>query len=162
MTHLAAAALIGATLTLTPSVSASEVLWQNGTEQVIPASVTNFQGLINQVRAQQGVRAISPHPLLTRTAQAHADDMRRQGYFSHTGLNGSKVRDRSVAQGYVGCFWAENIAYGNLSEAVVFQRWMDSRGHRRNMLHRRAVHYGLAKAGSGQDTFWVLVFGAPC
>ena len=34
--------------------------------------------------------------------------------------------------------------------------------HRKNMLHRRALHYGLARVGSGQDTFWVLVFGAPC
>lgn len=131
-------------------------------EQVIPASASSFQGMINQVRARQGLRALSPHPYLTRTAQAHADDMRRQGYFSHIGLNGSEVRDRSRAQGYNGCFWAENIAYGNLSEPAVFQAWMDSRGHRRNMMHRRAVHYGLARAGSGQNTYWVLVFGAPC
>lgn len=162
MTQFVAAALIGAALALTPTPGSSDILSRNAPEQLIPAAATGFQGLINQVRGTRGLRQLSPHPLLTRTAQAHADDMRSQRYFSHTGLNGSKVRDRSRAQGYHGCFWAENIAYGNLSESVVFQRWMDSRGHRRNMLHRQAVHYGLARAGSGQDTYWVLVFGAPC
>ena len=157
--HRFAAALLGATLVLTP---ASVVPQTRAQDQVVLASANSFQGMINQVRGSQGLRMLSPHPMLTRTAQAHADDMMRNGYFSHTGQNGSKVRDRSRAQGYAGCFWAENIAYGNLSEAVVFQRWMESRGHRRNMMHRMAAHYGLARAGSGQNTFWVLVFGAPC
>lgn len=159
MTHFAAAALIGLVTALGPTAPSPV---PSGPEQIIPASASSFPAWFSQVRGNVGLGPISPHPLLERTAAAHANDMMRNGYFSHTGQNGSKVRDRSRAQGYVGCFWAENIAYGDLTAAEVFQAWMDSRGHRRNMLHRRAVHYGLAKAGSGQNTFWVLVFGAPC
>ncbi len=161
MTTLAAAALLGLFTAFSPA-SGPAGLPDAGPEQVMPVSATSFTSLINTVRSDAGLRQIAPHPLLERAAQAHADDMLRNGYFSHTGRNGSKVRDRISAQGYRGCFWAENIAYGNLSAPVVFQRWMESRGHRRNMLHRRPAHFGLASAGSGQNTFWVLVFGAPC
>lgn len=162
MTPVLAAALASALAVFSPAATPNTTHVPAGPEHVVPASVSSFTGWINQVRGNQGLRSLSPHPRLEAAARAHATDMLRNGYFSHTGLNGSKVRNRITAQGYSGCFWAENIAYGDLSASEVFNAWMESRGHRRNMLHRRAHHYGLASAGSGQDTFWVLVFGAPC
>lgn len=115
--------------------------------------------MINAERTDQQRSALVWNGQLERAAQAHAQDMAAQSYFSHTGADGSSVRDRVTRTGYRGCFWAENIAQGQRDLASVMGAWMGSRGHRKNILHRKAREVGLARAAGNT---WVMVLAAPC
>lgn len=114
---------------------------------------------VNVERSTKGRVALVWNDQLAAAARAHALDMARKGYFSHTGASGSSVRDRVDSEGYRGCFWAENIAQGQKDVRAVMASWMGSRGHRQNILHRKARDIGVAKAS--QNT-WVMVLAAPC
>lgn len=121
-------------------------------------AMADIGAILNELRGQKGLSALTVSGKLTKAAAAHAQDMARRDFFSHTGSNGSALGDRVRAQGYGFCFAAENIAKGQKSERDVLQSWMASRGHRKNMLHRKATEYGIARA-SGD--IWVLVLGRP-
>jgi uncharacterized protein YkwD len=114
--------------------------------------------LINAERARAGLGPLRANAQLASAARSHAADMSRNGYFSHTGLNGSTLMRRAMAAGYCRTGVAENIAAGQRSEAAVFGSWLNSSGHRRNMLRRTATEYGLAQAGGK----WVLLIGDGC
>lgn len=114
-----------------------------------------FALLLNDERANGGVRAVAEHAALSRAAQDHARDMVENGYLSHTGLDGSTPGDRATAAGYDWNFVAENIAQGYGSDSSVIAAWMGSPGHRSNMLDARAEDFGLGLV----DTTWVLMFG---
>ena len=122
------------------------------------ARASAFADLINAERARAGLSPVRVDPRLAAAALAHARDMDRNGYFSHTGQNGSNLRNRAVAGGYCRTGLAENIASGQRSEAQVFQSWLASAGHRRNMLRRSATDYGLGESGGK----WVLMLGDGC
>jgi len=87
----------------------------------------------------------------------HAEDMVAQNYFSHTGANGSRFTQRARAAGY-GCAIAENIASGHPTEGAVMAAWMQSSGHRRNILMPNAVEFGIGRSGN----IWVLMMGSGC
>jgi len=117
-----------------------------------------FGGLMNNARATAGLSPATPDPRLTAAAQAHADDMVRQGYFSHTGLNGAQFTDRMRAAGYTSCNPSENIGGGQTSEAAALESWMGSSAHRANILMPGTVQYGLGRAGDK----WVLLVARVC
>lgn len=118
----------------------------------------NFQTLLNNARRSRGLGTVQPSAKLTATAQGHANDMSSGGFFSHTSSNGNSIGRRAKGQGYGFCWVAENISYGRSSEAEVFARWMDSPGHRKNMLAAKPTEYGLANA---PGNYRVLVLGTP-
>lgn len=114
---------------------------------------------LSALRAQNGLgRPLGHSAQLQAAAQAHADDMSRTGNFSHTGSNGSNVASRIRSAGYRACFYAENIAQGQASTAQVFQDFMASPGHRRNMVAAQATQFGFAETNG----YWVLVLGRSC
>ena len=112
--------------------------------------------LTNLERQKHGRVPVTESLQLSAAAQAHADDMRRQGYFSHVGKNGSRVADRIDATGYYWAVAAENNAMGLHDEASVVQAFMDSPGHRSNMLKRDAREFGVGRNGD----IWVMLLGA--
>ena len=115
--------------------------------------------IINEIRKDKRRKAIRYSPQLEAVAAAHANDMASQGYFSHTGANGSSIGDRTTGQGYKWCFVAENIALGQQSLEEVMAGWKASKGHHKNMTHKKAGEFGLAR---GPDNYWVMVLAAPC
>ena len=118
-----------------------------------------FGDALNAFRAQQGLGAMHEDRRLARAAQAFAEDMASHGYFSHTGRNGSSVTTRARAAGCQGRgYFAENIAWGQRSANGAFQSWVNSSGHRANMLGRQYGAYGLGQSGG----YWVLVFADGC
>jgi len=133
--------------TAAPSIPASSV--------TAPAGSMTF--LMNQARGAQGLSGVVENARLSRAAALHAQDMVAQDYFSHTGANGSRFTQRAQAAGY-GCAIAENIAFGQMSEAEVMQSWMDSAGHRRNILLSNAREFGIGRSG----TMWVMMIGSGC
>lgn len=114
--------------------------------------------ILNETRKSKGRPALVVSAKLQAAAQAHADDMATQGYFSHTGKNGSTVGKRIKRQGYKFCWAAENIAWGQKSATQVMQSWQDSAGHRKNNLSRKPTQVGAG----GRGKYWVLVFAKPC
>lgn len=113
--------------------------------------------LLNSARAAQGLGPLTEDSTLSRAALAHAMDMQRNDYFSHVGQNGSSFTDRARAAGY-SCAAAENIAFGQSSEAEVMAAWMSSSGHRRNILLGDATEFGIGRVGN----IWVQMFGRGC
>lgn len=118
-----------------------------------------FEGLLTTARAAVSLNPLAVEDRLTVAAQAHAEDMSANDYFSHTDLNGGSVADRVTASGYDWCWVGENIAYGYTTQTNVFNAWMDSPGHRANMLSASPTEFGLGHASDGN--YWVMVLGKP-
>lgn len=120
----------------------------------------------NAERRARGLPALSVSPVLTRAAQGHACAMVATGKFSHrlAGSSGPKARIRGA-----GCrttLAAENIAMGYSSAAKTMDLWMESSGHRRNILLRGVTTIGIGvaapKPGQGGGPRWVQVFARGC
>ena len=90
--------------------------------------------MVNQERAKAGCGPLTINAKLMATARGYSEDMALNDYFSHTGLDGSSVSERAVAAGYNFSLIGENIAAGQLSPESVMEGWMQSPGHRANIL----------------------------
>ena len=121
--------------------------------------------LTNQERAKAGCGPLRTNKALTTAAEAHAADMVAQHYFAHDSLDGRSPFDRMKAAGFRGGAMAENIAVGYSSPAAVVQGWMNSDGHRKNILNCEytmiGIGYdsGVVKPEWGNGS-WVQNFGA--
>ncbi len=121
--------------------------------------------LTNAERAAVGCPALSLQPNLNAAADGHAEDMARNDYFSHTDLNGGGPGDRAQAAGYQYRGVGENIAVGQTSAAQVMNGWMNSQGHRENILNCNWTHLGVGYAEGGatngnyRPIYWAQVFG---
>lgn len=114
---------------------------------------------LSTLRARQGLaRPLGHSAALQAAAQVHVDDIARSGSLIHTGANGSTLASRLRSAGYSACFAAENIAAGQANTAEVFEDWMASSGHRRNILAVEATQFGFARTGG----YSVLVLGRSC
>ena len=131
------------------------------TQATNPVSVSSagqgFAAMLNRERAAGGLRPVVQDDRLARAAQLHAEDMATYGYFSHSSRNGRDLGDRVGAQGFDYCWAGENIAQGQLTEQEVLEGWMNSAGHRRNIMWGKATSFGLGHSASGN--YWVLDLG---
>ncbi|MDX3456483.1 CAP domain-containing protein [Streptomyces sp. ME02-8801-2C] len=117
--------------------------------------------LTNRERARAGLPPLASDALLARAAQAHSTDMVARAFYSHTGPDGSQPWDRAAAAGSTRRTIGENIACGQRSAAEVVEGWMNSPGHRANILKREFTHIGIGFAGGGKaGTYWTQLFGA--
>ncbi|MFD9191110.1 CAP domain-containing protein [Streptomyces phaeochromogenes] len=117
--------------------------------------------LTNAERARAGLRPLAVDTLLTNAAQAHSADMVARAFYSHTSPDGSEPWHRAAAAGSTRRTIGENIACGQRSAAEVVQGWMDSPGHRANILKPAFTHIGVGFAGGGSaGTYWTQLFGA--
>lgn len=121
-------------------------------------SDVGFDRSLAAFRQQQGAGPLAFNAQLAKAATAHAKDMLARGYFSHTSPEGTGSGARAAAYGVPACGIGENIASGHKSSAAVFQGWMDSGPHRRNMRNPRMAGYGIGNAGN----IWVMMLYAPC
>ncbi len=111
--------------------------------------------LVNQERATAGVPPYTYNRELALAAQLHAIDMAENDYFSHTSLDGRKFSERILAAGYTGSPRGENIAWGQRTPEAVMSSWMNSSGHRANILATGSNEIGV---GFYQNR-WVQCFG---
>ncbi|TQJ51567.1 CAP domain-containing protein [Phycicoccus sp. SLBN-51] len=116
--------------------------------------------LVNAERAKAGCGALATSSALQRAAQGHSADMAANDYFSHTSQDSRTFADRIRAAGYTGGAIAENIAAGQATAGAVMTSWMDSPGHRANILNcaYRYLGVGYAKGGT-YGTYWTQDFG---
>ena len=104
--------------------------------------------------------ALQGDPNLHIAAQAHAEDMAINNFFSHTGSDGSSFSQRVGRTDYQGFPMGENIAAGQQSPSGVVSSWIDSDGHCRNLMNPDATRIGIGFAvGGPYGTLWVQVFG---
>ncbi|NUR98838.1 MAG: CAP domain-containing protein [Kribbellaceae bacterium] len=118
----------------------------------------------NQIREQQGCGPLKLDSALVEAAGKHASDMVRRHYMDHTNPDGQDPGDRMKAAGYRGSTWGENIAAGYDSAEKVVAAWMQSDGHRKNILNCRFTTIGIGydpgqvKSDYGPGS-WVQDFG---
>ncbi|MFN2280581.1 MAG: CAP domain-containing protein, partial [Anaerolineales bacterium] len=126
--------------------------------------------LINQERQDRGLSPLTLNSSLRAAARRHSQDMACNDFFSHTGSDGSTLSSRLLDAGYSFSWAAENIAASSsssFSAQSVVNMWMNSPGHRQNMLNENAVHIGVgfSYAGDGDagdlDAYYTADFGKP-
>ncbi|NJM96743.1 MAG: CAP domain-containing protein [Phormidesmis sp. RL_2_1] len=121
--------------------------------------------LTNNARTSAGVDSLQLSFRLGQAAQAYAEELGSQNFFSHTGLDGSTLSSRLSAANYPFVAAGENLAAGQETALSVFQGWMQSDSHRTNILRTdfTEVGFGLFRESerSDYDTYWVQIFGQP-
>ncbi len=85
-------------------------------------------------------------------ARLHSEDMANNGYFAHEGLNGSDMGDRMRAQGVNWTMCAENIHAGSSLGVNAYNNWVNSSGHRKNMLGT-CTHLGVGFAYNANSQY---------
>lgn len=116
--------------------------------------------LTNAQRKTAGCANLTVNAALAKAARAHSLDMATRGYFSHTSPDGTLFSDRITTAGYRWSLAAENIASGQATPAEVTTAWMNSPGHRANIVNcgLREIGVGLAANASG-TLYWTQEFG---
>jgi uncharacterized protein YkwD len=130
-----------------PSRPSSDGDWGGFEKEVI--RLTNLE------RAKHDLPALKSNAELNRAADNHAEKMADKGFFSHYGRDGSKPWDRAEDVGYDSRGFGENIARGQRTPEEVVDAWMNSSGHRANILSSRFEDIGVGY----EDNYWVQSFG---
>lgn len=117
--------------------------------------------LVNVERAKEGLAPLGTYDSLTRAAQIRAPEI--VTLFSHDRPDGTScftAMDQTGAK--KGAYtWGENIAAGNATAAATVEQWMNSPGHRANILNAKFTHIGVGyqhSAGSTYGHYWVQMF----
>lgn len=166
--------LVRASATPTRDASAWQAVRPLAAPATDPAAAWEGEvlALVNRARAagrtcgttyHPAVPALTANAALAAAARAHSADMAANGYFSHTGLDGSTPWDRMRAVGYVHTAAGENIAAGQTGPAEVMAAWLGSPGHCANVMSPafRELGVGYAHAtGSPYGHYWTQDFGS--
>ena len=114
--------------------------------------------LINERRAARGLRRLRLNNRLSRAARRHTRDMVRHRYFAHVSRRGKDIVDRLYGTGYLGgrFSWTvgENLAWGSGGRGTprkIVRSWMQSPGHRRNILDPRLRLIGVGIAAGSPE-----------
>ena len=132
----------------------------NQTEEKQPSNlsqeVQQVIDLTNEQRRKNGLTDLKADTKLNEVAQKKSEDMRKNNYFSHTsptyGSPFDMMRDFGVTYKSAG----ENIAQGQQSPQQVVEAWMNSEGHRKNILSKDFTHIGIGYDQNGHH--WTQMF----
>jgi uncharacterized protein YkwD len=119
--------------------------------------------LLNQERANENLPPLSIDMRLLDAARRHNNDMAINDFFSHTGSDGSSPFDRIADTGYPAMSAGENIAAGYRTATAAVQAWMNSSGHRANILNSGYEHIGVAyiyDSDASYGHYWTTDFGS--
>ncbi|PLR78384.1 sporulation protein [Bacillus sp. V3-13] len=112
--------------------------------------------LTNQERAKHGVPALQLDVQLSKVAREKSRDMQAKGYFSHTSPTYGSPFDMMKQFGISYRTAGENIAMGQRSPQEVVTAWMNSEGHRKNILNPSYTHLGVGHVAQGN--YWTQMF----
>jgi len=126
------------------------------------AAAAAVYALTNELRADNGLPALARQSALDTAADRYAATLAANDWFAHEGPDGSTLRSRAEAAGYVGwVYLAENLYrgfYGDSAESIV-QAWTESPGHYSNMVGQQITEIGVACYVSGDTRWCVQDFG---
>lgn len=115
--------------------------------------------LTNKERAKQGLPALKSDWQLSRVARYKSRDMRDQGYFAHNSPTYGSPFEMMKSFNISYRKAAENIAAGQRTPQEVVQAWMDSPGHRKNILDKDLTYIGVGYAeGGSYGNYWTQQF----
>jgi uncharacterized protein YkwD len=118
--------------------------------------------IVNQERAKAGCPAVTVDDRLTAAARAHSADMASRNYFSHTTPEGVDFATRITNAGYRWSGAGENIAKGQRTPQEVMTSWMNSDGHKANILTCGYKNLGVGVAADSSGTLlWTQDFASP-
>jgi uncharacterized protein YkwD len=130
----------------------------------VSAEAQEMVTLTNAERNRSGLALFTASPRLMQAAQIHAEQMVAVGQMAHVlpGARYPEPEDRLAAVGYHWQAFAENVAYGQSNPAAAVSSWMNSSGHRANILNSTLIELGtgFARDASGRP-YYVQVFGRP-
>lgn len=123
-------------------------------------SVTNFESevvrLVNEIRISNRLKPLTEDWQLSRVARYKSQDMKDLGYFSHTSPTYGSPFEMMKNFGITYRTAGENIAKGYSTPKAVVDAWMNSPGHRANILNASYTHIGVGYVESG--SFWTQMF----
>ena len=112
--------------------------------------------LVNAERAKHGLSPLSANQKLSEAAKAKSQDMKDKNYFSHTsptyGSPFDMIKSFGISYNYAG----ENIAKGQQTPQAVMNAWMNSEGHRKNILNPNYKQIGVGYVSAGN--YWTQMF----
>ena len=123
--------------------------------------------LTNAERAKTGAGALTKNAILTSAAQSHTNDMACKFFLDHTGSDKSSPFDRMTRFGYNYSTAAENVAMGQQTPPEVVKGWMESPGHKANILNAAYTEIGVgyvnnpAENEANYNHYWTQKFGKP-
>lgn len=115
--------------------------------------------LVNAERAKQGLSALTMNESLRNAARLKSSDMRQNNYFSHTSPTYGSPFEMLKNLGISYQAAAENIAQGYTTPEAVVKGWMNSSGHRANILNSVYTHIGIGYDSNGH--YWTQLFIKP-
>ncbi|WP_205093361.1 CAP domain-containing protein [Thalassobacillus pellis] len=137
---------------------------QQNNQQVNEQAVGDFQKqvvqLTNERRKNNGLKPLKIDNQVMKVAQKKSEDMAQNGYFSHTSPTYGSPFEMMKQFGVDYRTAAENIAAGQDTPEQVVEGWMNSPGHRKNILNGELTHIGVgyAEEGGARGTYWTQMF----
>lgn len=155
----------GSTGTSTDDASAGDSAGSGSADKPTQAEMTQAEAvlkLVNAERAKAGVPALTLSQKLTDIANTKAKDMADKNYFSHDSPTYGSPFDMLKHFGVSYTYAGENIAAGQKSAEEVMNSWMNSSGHKANILNKNYTQLGVGFYRGGQyGTEWVQLFIKP-
>lgn len=112
--------------------------------------------LVNVERAKEGLSPLTIDWELSRVAKYKSQDMHDKNYFSHTSPTYGSPFDMMKKFGISYTAAGENIAKGQKTAAEVVKAWMNSEGHRANIMSSKYTHIGVGYVADGN--YWTQMF----
>ena len=126
----------------------------------ISNTILNYENevirLVNEIRSENGLKPLTANWELSRIARYKSEDMSNNRYFSHTSPTYGTPFQMIKAFGLSYRTAGENIAYGYRTSAAVVDGWMNSSGHRANILNASYTQIGVGYCASGN--YWTQMF----
>ena len=123
-------------------------------------TVLNYENevirLVNEIRMENGLKPLTANWELSRVARYKSEDMSDNRYFSHTSPTYGSAFQMIQAFGLSYRSAGENIAYGQRTPAAVVNAWMNSSGHRANILNASYTQIGVGYCANGN--YWTQMF----
>ncbi len=130
----------------------------SATARAIAAAAGQVLALVNTERAKAGCHPLTADAKLTELAQNFSDEMAARGFFDHTDPDGRSPWDRAALLGITD-LGGENIARGQADAAAVMASWMNSPGHRANILNCQYHTLGVGVHFEAGGPWWTQDFG---
>ncbi|AJA48458.1 hypothetical protein CPAST_c23880 [Clostridium pasteurianum DSM 525 = ATCC 6013] len=128
----------------------------------ISAEATEVIKLVNVERSKNGLAPLKANAELSKVATAKAQDMIDKNYFSHTSPTYGSPFDMMKKFGINYSAAGENIAYGQKTPSDVMNGWMNSPGHKANILNSNFTEIGVGMVKDTNGTpYWVQMFINP-
>lgn len=141
------------------STGTTDSTGSTGTVSTVNSMEKQVASLTNSERKAKGLSALTLDSQLSKLARIKAEDMAKKGYFSHTSPTYGSAFDMMNKYGVSYRTAGENIAKGQKTAESVMNGWMNSSGHRANILSSAYTNIGVGYAKDSRgNTYWVQIF----